>query len=232
MPAKKPCVLVVDDDVRMLRLIQRVLELEGFKVLRTNSSESALDMLYEEAPDLVLLDVMIPGLDGYAVCRRIREFSQIPIVMVTARGDELERVEGLDAGADDYVTKPFSTRELTARVRAVLRRSGPRNEHPEPEVRIGDLLVDFPRNGAFLSGRELNLTAIEYKLISYLARNAGRVVTPDQILENVWDRTYLGDTHLLQVHVARLRQKLGDDARNPTYILTRPGIGYTMVKQP
>ena len=132
MPVKKPCILVVDDDVRMLRLIQRILELEGFKVLRTSSSESALDMLYEEPPDLVLLDVMIPGLDGYAVCRRIREFSQIPIVMVTARGDELERVEGLDAGADEYVTKPFFSRELVARVRAVLRRAGPRNGRPEP----------------------------------------------------------------------------------------------------
>lgn len=180
---------------------------------------------------MVLLDIILPGIDGYTVCQCIREFSQVPIIMVTARGNEEEKVRGLDIGADDYVPKPFSSNELVARVRAVLRRTKLWDERPEPVFHSHDLLIDFARHKATLGSQEVNLTATEYRVLSYMARSADRVVTTDQILEEVWGYEYLGETHLLQVTMARLRQKLGDDARYPRYIVTRPGIGYTMAKK-
>jgi len=231
MPSKKASVLVVDDDVHILRMTGRILELEGYRVLTASNGEIALDIFDKETPDLVLLDIMMPGMDGYTVCQRIREFSQIPIIMVTAKGNDEEKVQGLDAGADDYVTKPFSSKELAARVRAVLRRATLWDERPEPAFCSNELVVDFASHRVTLTGGELDLTATEYRILSYLARNAGRVLTPDQILEKVWGEEYIGETHLLQVNIARLRQKLGDDAKNPRYILTRPGIGYSMMKQ-
>ncbi|MBA7551471.1 Transcriptional regulatory protein WalR [subsurface metagenome] len=230
MPSRKASVLVVDDDVRMLRMMQRILELEGYRVLMASNGQAALDVFNEE-PALVLLDIMMPDMDGYTVCRRIREFSQIPIVMVTVKGNEEEKVEGLDAGADDYVTKPFSSRELTARVRAVLRRTKLWEERPEPAFRFGDLVVDFASHRVTLGEEEITLTATEYRILSYLARNAGRVVTPDNILSSVWGEEYRGEAHLVQVNIARLRKKLKDDVKNLRYILTKPGIGYIMPKQ-
>ncbi len=230
MPSMKTSLLVVDDDVHILRMMQRMLELEGYRVLTASSGEAALDIFDEETPDLVLLDIMMPNMDGYTVCRRIREFSQTPIVMVTGKDNDEEKVQGLDAGADDYVTKPFSAKELGARVRAVLRRTKLWDERPEPAFHSCDLVVDFARHRVTLSGQEVNLTATEYRLLSYLARNADRVVTPDQILGQVWGEEYVGESHLLQVNIARLRQKLNDDTKNPRYILTRPGIGYMMKK--
>ena len=231
MPSMKASVLLVDDDVRMLRMMQRILELEGYRLLRASNGEDALDVLDEETPDLVLLDIMMPGMDGYTVCRRIREFSQTPIIMVTAKTNDEERVKGLDAGADDYVTKPFSAKELAARVRAVLRRSKLWDERPGPAFHSGDLVIDFAQHRVMVSNQEVNLTATEYRLLSYLARNAGCVVTADQILEKLWGEQSLGETHLLHVNMARLRQKLDDDATDPKYIVTRPGIGYMIVKK-
>jgi len=231
MPSRKASVLVVDDDVRVLRMIRRILDLEGYRVLTANNGEAALNMFDEETPDLVLLDIIMPGMDGYTACQRIREFSQIPIIMVTVKGKDEEKIQGLDIGADDYVIKPFSAKELLARVRATLRRIKPQDGHPEPSFCSEDLVVDFARYRVHVEGREVNLTVIEYRVLSYLAHNAGRVVTPDQILEKVWGEDYIGETHLLQVSIARLRKKLGDDARNPKYILTKPGIGYMMVKK-
>jgi len=231
MLSKKASVLVVDDDARVLRMMQRMLELEGYRALTASSGEAALSIFDEQTPDLLLLDIMMPSMDGYTVCRHIREFSQIPIIMVTAKDNDEEKVQGLDAGADDYVTKPFSARELGARVRAVLRRTKLWDERPEPAFHSDNLVVDFARYRVTLGGQEVNLTATEYRLLSYLARNAGRVVTPDQILGQVWGEEYIGESHLLQVNIARLRQKLNDDIKNPRYILTRPGIGYTMIKK-
>ena len=231
MPSRKASVLVVDDDVRILHMMQRTLELEGYRVLRTSNGETAINIFDEITPDLVLLDIMMPGMDGYTVCQRIREFSQVPIIMVTAKGDDEEKVQGLDAGADDYITKPFSSQELAARLRAVLRRTRLLDQSIGPALCSGELVVDFARHRVSLGNRELALTATEYRLLSYLARNAGRVVTHDQLLERVWGEGYVGETHLLQVNMTRLRQKLGDSARNPRYILTRPGIGYMMVKR-
>ena len=231
MPSRKVAVLVVDDDVRMLRMMQHVLELEGYRVFRASEGKTAIDLFDEETPELLLLDIMLPDIDGYTVCRRIREFSQVPIIMVTAKGNEEEKVQGLDAGADDYVTKPFSSKELVARVKAVLRRTKLWDERPQPAFHFHDLVIDFARHKVTLGNQEVSLTATEYKLLSYLVRNAGRVLTPDQILERLWGEEYVGETHLLQVNMARLRQKLGDDARNSRYILTKPGIGYMLVKQ-
>jgi DNA-binding response OmpR family regulator len=228
--SKNAVILVVDDDVRMLRMIKRMLELEGFQVLVANSGDAALKTFEKETPDLVLLDIMMPDIDGYTVCKRIREFSHIPIIMVTAKGDDKEIVEGLETGADDYVTKPFSASELAARVRAVLRRMGVQDKARETVFRFKELLVDFTSHRVMMDNQELKLTSTEYKLLSYISLNAGRVVTPDQLLNKVWGEEYIGAGHLLQVNIARLRKKLGDNAKNPTYIMTRPGIGYIMAK--
>ena len=232
MSSRKPLVLVVDDDVRMLRMMRRILELENYRIATAENAEAALDAFDRETPDLVLLDVMMPGMEGYTACQRIREFSQIPIIMVTARSIDEEKVRGLDAGADDYITKPFSASELTARVRALLRRATLRDEIPEPVLKCGDLVIDFGRQRVTLDGQYLNLTATEHRLLSYLARNTDRILTPNQILEKVWGEKYIGETNLLQANITRLRKRLKDSAKNPKYILTRPGIGYMMVKKP
>jgi len=230
MSAKKTMVLVVDDDIRILRMIKRMLELEGFQTAVANSGEAALKMFEKETPDLILLDIMMPEMNGYTVCQRIREFSQVPIIMVTARGDDKEKVAGLNIGADDYVTKPFSAGELAARVRAVLRRVGSQDRPPEAIFHNKDLEVDFTSHRVTVKNNELRLTSTEYRLLSYISLNAGRVITPDQLLHKVWGEEYIGAPHLLQVNIARLRKKLGDNAKTPSYIMTRPGIGYIMAK--
>ncbi|HEY90620.1 MAG TPA: response regulator transcription factor [Dehalococcoidia bacterium] len=232
MSSRKPLVLVVDDDVRMQRMMRRMLELENYRVITAGDADAAFEIFERETPDLVLLDVMMPGIDGYTTCQCIREFSQVPIIMVTALSIDEEKVRGLDSGADDYITKPFSTSELAARARAVLRRVTLSEKTPEPVLKCGNLLIDFGRQRVTLDGEDLNLTATEYRLLSYLASNAGRVLTPDQILDKVWGEKYLGETNLLQANITRLRKRLKDKARSPKYILTRPGIGYMMVKNP
>jgi DNA-binding response OmpR family regulator len=230
MSSKKSTILVIDDDIRMLRMMKRMLELEGFQVTIANSGDMALKSFEKESPDLVILDIMMPDMDGYIVCHRIREFSQVPIIMVTAKGDDQEKVEGLDIGADDYVTKPFSASELAARVRALLRRTSTKYEPQETVFHYKDLTVDFTSRRVMVKDSELKLTSTEYKLLSYISQNAGRVITPDQLLDKVWGEEYMGAPHLLQVNIARLRKKLGDDAKQPIYINTRPGIGYFMSK--
>ena len=230
MAKKKALILVIDDDIRMLRMMKRMLELEDFQVTTASGGDAALRIFEKESPALVLLDIMMPDMDGYTVCRRIREFSQVPIIMVTARGDDKEKVEGLNIGADDYVTKPFSASELAARVRAVLRRIGNQDAHQEAVFRYKDMVIDFTSRRVMVNNQELKLTSTEYKMLSYICLNAGRVVTPDQLLDKVWGEEYIGAAHLLQVNIARLRKKLGDDAKKPCYILTRPGIGYIMSK--
>ncbi len=231
MPSRKASVLVVDDDIRMLRMMTRILELEGYRVLRASHGEGALDLFDEDPPpDLVLLDIMMPGMDGCTVCRHIRQFSQIPIIMVTAKDSDEEKVDGLDAGADDYVTKPFSSKELAARVRAGLRRTRLWDERPEPALRSHDLVIDFARQRVSLAGEDIDLTATEYRLLSYLARNAGRMLTPDQILEAVWGEEYVGEYHLLRVTMGRLRHKLRDDPKEPRFVATKINIGYMFLK--
>jgi DNA-binding response OmpR family regulator len=230
VPARKTVVMVVDDDVRILRMMRKMLELEGYRVITSPDGQTALEMMEHDTPDLLLLDIMLPGMEGHTICRRIREFSQLPIIMVTAKGADEEKVKGLDAGADDYVTKPFSASELAARVRAVLRRSALPDESSEPVFHCHGLEVDFFRQRVTLDGEDINLTATEYKVLSYLTRNADRVVTPNQILNRVWGDEYIGETNVLQANIARLRKKLKDDARNSRFIFTKAGIGYIFAK--
>ena len=231
MSTSMATILVVDVEARTLRMMQHILELEGYRATTAISGEGALNLLELEIPDLVILDIIMPSMDGFEVCHRIREFSQVPIIMVTAKDGEMDKIEGLDAGADDYITKPFTAGELTARVRAALRRTRLWDERPAPVFQSSDLVVDFTSHRVTVGGEEKHLTATEYRLLSYLARNAERILTADAILTNVWGEGYYGDIHLLQATIARLRIKIGDSTTNPKYILTRPGIGYIMAKQ-
>jgi DNA-binding response OmpR family regulator len=227
MVHKKICVLVVEDDPRVLRLEQMVLEKEGYSVAHVDSGEEALEALAEINPSLVLLDVGLPGIDGFTTCRRIREFSPVPIIMVTGKDFNEDKVRGLEMGADDYITKPFSPNELAARVKAALRRSSMTGEVMTPTIQVGELFLDFARNRVVVASKEVLLSDTEYRLLCYLARNAGRIITRDQILARIWGEEYIGEDHLLHVTVGRLRQKLEDPAREPRYILTRRGIGYS-----
>lgn len=223
-----PTILVAEDDQRMQRLIRRNLELAGFEVILAADGHTALRMAEVEQPDLVLLDIMMPGMDGFTVCSRLRETSVVPIIMLTARDADADIVRGLAEGADDYVTKPFSVDELIARVKAVLRRSAMAVERPDMVFHCNDMAIDFSRRRVTVRGREVVLSATEYKLLAHLARNPGRVVTTAELLHKIWGNEYIGENHLLRVNVARLREKLGDDPMQPRYIATKRGIGYLM----
>jgi len=236
MPVKKTTVLVADDDPHLLRLMTRNLQFEGYEVIPVSDGQQALEQIEAQRPDLVLLDVMMPKLDGFTVCHRTREFSAVPIILVTARGQEEDKIRGLDLGADDYLTKPFSVVELLARVRAVLRRAQfttlDQAHAMRTTITIGDLTVDFAQHLVKMAGVEVTLTPIEYRLLAYLAQNAGRVVTQDLLLEDVWGTGYVGESHMLQVNINRLRRKLEGDPAHPRYILTKVGIGYLLAAQP
>jgi len=230
MPQQKPLLLVVDDDPALVRLVSLNLELDGYQVVTAPNGKTAIDLIEKEQPALVLLDVMMPGMDGFQTCARVREFSEVPIIMLTAKGRSEDAIQGLNVGADDYVIKPFSTEELLARVRAVLRRAKFPEEMPQPPFASGELSIDFARHQVTAGGEEIMLTPTEYRILCLLARNAGRTITQDQLLTEVWGQEYCGDTHILQVAVARLRKKIHDDPGSPKYIVTRPGIGYTFKK--
>jgi DNA-binding response OmpR family regulator len=235
MPAKKTTILTADDDPQLLRLVMRNLQLEDYNVLVASDGKQALEQIETHQPDLVLLDVMMPKMDGFTVCQRVREFSAVPIIIVTARGQDQDKIRGLDLGADDYLTKPFSVDELLARVRAVLRRTQFMANDQAVSMRattFGELSIDFTQHLVTMAGREITLTPIEYRIISYLALNAGRVVTQDLLLEHVWGAEYVGESHMLQVNVNRLRRKLEADPTHPRYILTKVGIGYLLATQP
>jgi DNA-binding response OmpR family regulator len=224
-------VLIVDDDPAIRKFIRANLEARDYEVLLAPDGEAALTLLEKEKPDLIILDIMMPNIDGFEVCRRVREWSQVPIIMLSARDGEMDKVKCLDCGADDYLTKPFSLKELLSRIAAVLRRSKSDNsESIQSKFQYGDLEVDFSRNTVSVKGVNINLTACEFKILNYLAQNAGRIITPNQILQKVWGEEYFGDLRILQVNICRLRRKLNDDAKNPVYIQTKPGIGYTIPK--
>lgn len=236
MPIKKTTILTADDDPQLLRLVARNLQFEGYEVLTASDGKEALEQIETHMLDLVLLDVMMPRMDGFSVCHRVREFSAVPIIIVTARGQDQDKVRGLDLGADDYLTKPFSVDELLARVRAVLRRSQFASSEQANAMRttatIGEMTIDFAQHLVTLGGKEILLTPTEYRIISYLAQNAGRVVTQDLLLEHVWGNEYVGESHMLQVNINRLRRKIESDPTHPRYILTKVGIGYLMASQP
>ncbi len=223
-------ILVVDDEPRYVRAIQVNLEASGYEVLTASDGRKTIELAASKELDLILLDVRMPGLNGYEACQRIREFSTVPIIMLTALADNADKVKGLDAGADDYVTKPFSADELLARVRAVLRRAElAESPEPRPSFQAGDLLVDFAQQRVFVRGSEVNLTPTEYRLLCELVKQAGRVLVPEYLLEKVWGVGYEGENRLLWQVVHRLRQKIERDPRDPQYIQTRPGTGYVFL---
>ena len=232
MTNKDKTILVVDDQPSLVRLVRDNLESLSFRVLVASDGMTALDLVENDKPSLVILDLMLPGMDGYAVCRRIREFSTIPIIMLTARNERADLVAGFEAGADDYVTKPFSAEELLVRVKAVLRRS----EYHEvnkylPTFVCGSIHVDFVRHEVSKNGEMIALTPTEYRLLYSLATNAGRVMLHSDLLTKVWGSEYSGATDYLRVYIRHLRTRLEDKDSDPTYILTVPGVGY-MLKCP
>jgi DNA-binding response OmpR family regulator len=232
--SSKPTILVAEDDPRMMRLVQRNLELAGYRVLTAGDGQQALQVAEAEPCSLLVLDVMMPILDGLEVCRRVREFSSVPIVIITARNAERDVVLGLDAGADDYLTKPFGAPELLARVRAVLRRSDLGSSPAEVRHathRCGELEIDFGQHQVTLRGKLVSLTPTEYRILSQLAQYPGRVLTHEELLSKVWGPAYKDETHLLRVNMSRLRDKIERDRGQPRYILSRPGLGYLLAKE-
>jgi len=223
-------VLVVDDERRYRELVEMNLSRRGYRVLQAVDGLSALDVVEREAPDLVILDLMLPDLDGYEVCRRIRESSSVPIIMLTARAEDTEKVRGLRLGADDYVTKPFSADELLARVDAVLRRSDAGRAVESHPFHDGDLRIEFAQHRVTLRGHDVELTPTEYKLLAQLASNAGRVMVQEELLRRVWGPGYDHASELLHSAVRRLRVRIEDDPASPRRILTRRGVGYLLAK--
>jgi DNA-binding response OmpR family regulator len=231
MPRDAKRILVVDDEPRMIGFIRMNLELEGYQVLEAHSGLDALEMIRTQLPDLVLLDVMMPELDGFETLRMLREFSNVPVIMLTAKGEEDDKVYGLELGADDYVTKPFGSRELSSRVRAVLRRTEMPTASPDQAVlKIDDRLsVDFNRREVIVEGKRTKLRPTEYRLLYHLIENAGWTVPHEQLLAKVWGYEYRDETHYVRLYVNYLREKIEEDPSNPKYILTERGVGYRFV---
>ncbi len=222
-------ILVVDDEERMVRFIRMNLEHDGFQVIEAFNGKQAIDKL-RDTPDLVLLDVMMPDIDGFEVLETIREVSSVPVIMLTARGEEDDRVRGLELGADDYITKPFSPRELVSRVRAVLRRTEGATGSMHGLIEVDDRLkIDFDRREIWLEGKLVKLRPTEYRLLYHLVQNAGWVVSHDQLLQKVWGYEYRDEPHYVRLYINYLRQKLEKDPSDPKYILTERGVGYRFV---
>lgn len=220
-------ILVVDDDARILRLVRVNLERAGFEVDTATNGVAALDQFDVKPPDAVVLDVTMPGIDGFTLTRRIREISNVPILILTAIGEQSSKVKGLDIGADDYLTKPFDPDELVARLRALLRRSGTGGASEEAHsLDAGDLKIDFIRRKVDLNGETVKLTPTEYKLLHQLAQNAGKVMPNADLLSRVWGPEYTEESGYLWVYIRNLRQKLETDPSNPQYIISEPGFGY------
>lgn len=228
---KQATILVVDDEARLLRLVRSNLEPSGYKIHTATDGEQGLRMAEMHDPDLIILDIGLPGMSGWDVCRRVREYSTVPIIMLTARGDEQDRIKGLELGADDYMGKPFSVPELVARVKAVLRRSKlPNDPKREPVFSCGDIAMNFAQRRITVKGKgDVKLSPTEYKLLYELVTNAGRVLIHQDLLRKVWGRGYGEETEYLRVYVRYLRQKLEPESSKPRYILTEPGVGYRFI---
>jgi two-component system KDP operon response regulator KdpE len=223
-------ILVVDDEARMVRFIRLNLEHDGFQVISAYNGREALEQVRSALPNLVLLDVMMPDLDGFEVLQRIREQSTIPVIMLTAKGEEDDRVRGLELGADDYITKPFSPRELVSRVRAVLRRTETESSVTADIIEIDDRLkLDFNRREIWVDGELVQLRPTEYRLLYHLVQNAGWVITHEQLLTKVWGYEYRDEPHYVRLYINYLRKKLEEDPSNPKYILTERGVGYRFI---
>jgi DNA-binding response OmpR family regulator len=230
-PKERKRILVVDDESRMIGFIRMNLELEGYQVLEAHDGLEALEMVCTQLPDLILLDIMMPEIDGFETLRLLREFSNVPVIMLTAKGEENDKVYGLELGADDYVTKPFGPRELSSRVRAVLRRAEMPSVTPDQAIlKIDDhLSVDFNRREAIVDGEHVKLRPTEYRLLYHLIENAGWTVPHDQLLAKVWGYEYRDETHYVRLYVNYLREKIEKDPSHPRYILTERGVGYRFV---
>jgi DNA-binding response OmpR family regulator len=233
-PPDRPVVLLVEDEASIAEPFARALEREGFTARTAATAAAARALFARERPDLVLLDLTLPDGDGRDLCREWRRDTQVPIIMLTARGTETDRVVGLELGADDHVVKPFSVAEVVARIRAVLRRAAPAPERPGAPVRValGELVVDGATRTATLRGSDLALTRKEFDLLARLARDAGRVVTREDLMADVWDENWFGSTKTLDVHVGFLRRKLGDDAADPRFLRTVRGVGFMLEDAP
>jgi DNA-binding response OmpR family regulator len=222
-------ILVVDDEERMVRFIRMNLEHDGFQVIEAFNGKQAIDKL-RDTPDLILLDVMMPDLDGFEVLETIREVTNVPVIMLTAKGEEDDRVRGLELGADDYITKPFSPRELVSRVKAVLRRTEGVTGSMHGLIEVDNRLkIDFDRREIWLEGKLVKLRPTEYRLLYHLVQNAGWVVSHDQLLQKVWGYEYRDEPHYVRLYINYLRQKLEKDPADPKYILTERGVGYRFV---
>ncbi len=222
-------ILVIDDETLYQRLIRVNLEAEGYQVNTAGDGEAGLEAIALKMPDLVILDVMMPRLDGFTTCERIRQFSSVPIIMLTAKAEEEDRVRGLNAGADDYIAKPFSATELVARVRAVLRRASRADQFTQNRYFThGNLRIDFARAEIWKDDKPIYLSATEYRLLIQFAQHVGQVLTAEDLLLSVWGEQYREDKEILWVSIARLRQKLEDNPHSPQHIVTRAGLGYLM----
>ncbi len=228
-----PTVLTIEDDPALLRLVEYTLSDGGMEVATASNGREGLRQFYAVQPELVVLDVMMPEMDGWETCRRIREMADVPILMLTARGQDEDVVRGLNVGADDYLVKPFSPEILVARVQALLRRSsmGQREKKSTVAFRDDHLLIDLVERRVLVDGVAVHLTATEFKLLAFLVENAGLVMTFRQTLENVWGWEYQNDSHQARLYIWRLRQKIEKDPKNPVYILTEYGVGYRFQKQ-
>ncbi len=226
-------ILIVDDEARMRRFIQMNLELEGYRVIEGENGLEAIDRVREDLPDLVLMDVMMPEMDGFEALEIIRETSTVPVIMLTVRDDESDKVKGLELGADDYITKPFSPRELSSRVKAVLRRvdmSSPSSASTSSFITVDDYLqIDFNRRAVIVGGKEEKLRPTEYRLLYHLVQNAGHILTHEMILAKVWGYEYRDESQYVRLYITYLRQKIEPDPSRPKYILTERGVGYYFV---
>lgn len=222
-------ILVVDDEPLYVRLLEETLKIEGYTVYTASNGYDAVEATSKHTLDLVVMDVMMPGMDGFSACQKIRTFSNVPIIMLTSKAAESDRVMGLDLGADDYVVKPFLGEEFLARVRAALRRGDPSHGKPNADVFVhGNLQIDFARAEVLKDNKVVFLSATEYRLLLHLAHNQGKVLTSEDLLKSVWGDEYRDDKEILWVSISRLRQKLEDDPKQPVHIVTRSGLGYTM----
>jgi DNA-binding response OmpR family regulator len=223
-------ILAVDDEQRMVRFIQLNLEQDGFEVVTAYNGKEALEQVRTQLPDLILLDIMMPDINGFEVLKKIREVNNVPVIMLTAKGEEDDRIQGLELGADDYITKPFSPRELVSRIRAVLRRTKSLKEDQVDKIKVDDrLTIDFSRREVWVDGKIVDLRPTEYRLLYHLVQNAGWVNTHEQLLSKVWGFEYQDEPHYVRLYVNYLRKKLEEDPSNPKYILTERGVGYRFV---
>jgi two-component system KDP operon response regulator KdpE len=228
MTQPNPLVLVVEDEAQMRRFIRASLSAHDYRVQEAATGKEALALATSHNPDVILMDLGLPDGDGVDLTRSIREWSRVPIIVISARGKEADKVTALDSGADDYLTKPFGVDELLARIRVALRHAEGTTNADEPSLQIGDLRIDFARREVQSGGRMVHLTPTEYKLLTLLARNAGRVLTHRHIIREVWGAQYAGENHHVRVHMAELRKKIEADPARPRLILTEPGVGYRL----